>query len=303
MAFYNMIFILKEPYANWDAKNHKPISYKMKEDKMQTEEQNNYLSAKELVELGVNCIESTTSFKNSVSKPNEEVNFSSKGIGFKSLELSVLTCKSPETNSAFALNILHDVCINQKLPAAYFSFGSIDYENIFSHLIAIDSKILIGKIWCGMLSVNDLEKIKESSGKIHNRTFFVYHDEKLSVKKFVKAIRKIYNENKIKLLILDTNNLSSNDTEEIGSFLCEAKQLSRTLNIPVLLSIEEKSFKRVKKWLSKITSQIIFLSRNMNNQNLDSSLVECQIKIVRGKEKSVHKLIYNTCSRVVDLSE
>jgi len=75
------------------------------------------------------------------------------------------------------------------------------------------------------------------------------------------------------------------------------------LNIPVLLLIEEKSYKRLKKQLSKITSQIIFLSRNMNNQNLDSLLVECQIKIVSGKEKSVHKLIYNTCSRVVDLSE
>ena len=115
------------------------------EAKMQTQEQNNYLSAKELVELGVNNLESTTSFKNSLTKSNEEVNFSYQGIDFKSKELTLLTCKSPETSSAFALNIMHDVCINQKLSAAYFSFGSIDYENIFSHLIAIDSKILMEK--------------------------------------------------------------------------------------------------------------------------------------------------------------
>lgn len=270
---------------------------------MQTEEQKNYLSAKELVELGVNYIESTTSFKNSVSKPNDEVNFSSKGIGFKSLELSVLTCKSPETNSAFALNIFHDVCINQKLPAAYFSFGSIDYENIFSHLIALNSKVQIGKIWGGPLSVNDLKKIEDSSGKIHNRTFFVYHAEKLSVKKFVKAIRKIYNENKIKLLILDTNNLSSNDTEEIGSFLCEAKQLSRTLNIPVLLLIEEKSFKRLKKWLTENANQLILLTRNQKKLQCESLKIDCKIRIHRKKEKAVKNLKFNMATRVFDLSE
>lgn len=275
----------------------------MKEGKMQTEEQKNYLSAKELVELGVNYIESTTLFKSSLSKPKEEVAFQNLGIDFKSGEFSVLTSNNYYDNSAFALNIFHEQSIKLKLSAAYFSFGSIDYENIFSHLIALNSKVQIGKIWGGPLSVNDLKKIEDSSGIIYNRNFFVYHDEKLSVKKFVKSVRKIYIENKIKLLILDTNKLLENDSEEISRFLSEAEQLSENLNIPVLLLIEEQSYKRLKKQLSKITSQIIFLSRNMNNQNLDSSLVECQIKIVRGKEKSVHKLIYNTCSRVVDLSE
>lgn len=273
------------------------------EGKMQTEEQKNYLSAKELVELGVNYIESTTSFKNSVSKPKEEVNFSCEGIDFKSRELTILTCKSFETSSAFALNIFYDQSIKQKLPAAYFSFGSIDYENIFCHLIAIDSKILIGKIWCGRLSVDDLEKIKESSGKIHNRTCFVYHDEKLSVKKFVKAIRKIYNEHIIKLLILDTNNLSSNSPEKIGSFLCEAKQLSRTLNIPVLLLIEAKSFKRLKKWLTKNSNQLILLTKNQKKLHCESLKIDCQIKIRRGKEKAVKNLKFNMSTRVFELSE
>ena len=275
----------------------------MKEGKMQTEEQKNYLSAKELVELGIDNLETTTLFKSSLSKPKEEVDFQNLGIDFKSGEFSVLTSNNYYDNSAFALNIFHDQSIKLKLSAAYFSFGSIEYENIFSHLIALNSKVQIGKIWGGPLSVNDLKKIEDSSGIIYNRNFFVYHDEKLSVKKFVKNVRKIYIENKIKLIILDTNKLLLNDSEEISRFLSEAEQLSENLNIPVLLLIEEKSYKRLKKQLSKITSQIIFLSRNMNNQNLDSSLVECQIKIVRGKEKSVHKLIYNTCSRVVDLSE
>lgn len=270
---------------------------------MQTEKQNNYLTAKELVELGVDNLETTTLFNSSLSKPKEEVDFKSLGIDFKSGEFSVLTSNNYYDNSAFALNIFHEQSIKLKLSAAFFSFGSIEYENIFSHLIALNSKVQIGKIWGGPLSVNDLKKIEDSSGIIYNRNFFVYHDEKLSVKKFVKSVQKIYIENKIKFLILDTYNLMKNDSEEISRFLSEAEQLSEDLNIPVLLLIEEKSYKRLKKQLSKITSQIIFLSRNMNNQNLDSSSVECQIKIVRGKEKSVHKLIYNTCSRVVDLSE
>lgn len=271
------------------------------EGKMQTVEQKNYLSAKELVELGVDNLESTTLFKTSLSKPKEEVSFSCQGIDFKSKELTVLTCKSTETSSAFALNILHDVCITQKLPSAYFSLGSIDYENLFSHLIAIDSKILIGKIWCGRLSEADLEQIKESSERIYNRDLFVYHDEKLSVKKFVKTIRKIYNENKIKFLILDTNNLSSNNPEEIGSFLCEAKQLSRSLNIPVLLLIEEKSFKRLKNWLSKNTNQLILLKRNQKKE--DSPSIDCQIKVHTGKEKSVKSLKFNIATKVYELYE
>lgn len=56
---------------------------------MQTEVQKNYLSAKELVELGVDNLESTTSFKNSLTKPKEEVDFQNLGIDFKSGEFSV----------------------------------------------------------------------------------------------------------------------------------------------------------------------------------------------------------------------
>lgn len=273
----------------------------MTEGKMQTEVQKNYLSAKELVELGVDNLESITSFKNSLTKSNEEVNFSYQGIDFKSKELTLLTCKPSETSSAFALNILHDVCINQKIPAAYFSLESIYYENIFSHLIAIDSKILIGKIWCGRLSEADFEQIKESSERIYNRDLFVFHDEKLSLKKFVKTIRKIYTENKIKFLILDTNNLSSNTPEEIGNFLCEAKQFSRTLNIPVLLLIEEKSYKQLKKWLLKNANQLVFLKRNHKKE--DSPTIEYQIKIRRGKEKSVKSLKFNMATKVFELYE
>ena len=270
---------------------------------MQTEEQKNYLSAKELVELGIDNLETTTLFKSSLSKPKEEVDFQNLGIDFKSGEFSVLTSNNYYDNSAFALNIFHDQSIKLKLSAAYFSFGSIEYENIFSHLIALNSKVQIGKIWGGPLSVNDLKKIEDSSGIIYNRNFFVYHDEKLAVKKFVKAIRKIYNENKIKLLILDTNNLSSNDTEEIGSFLCEAKQLSRTLNIPVLLLIEEKSFKRLKKWLTENANQLILITRNQKKIQCESLKIDCKIRIHRKKEKAVKNLKFNMATRVFDLYE
>lgn len=59
------------------------------EGKMQTEEQKNYLSAKELVELGVDNLETTTLFNSSLSKPKEEVDFQNLGIDFKSGEFYV----------------------------------------------------------------------------------------------------------------------------------------------------------------------------------------------------------------------
>ena len=270
---------------------------------MQKEEQKNYLSAGELIRFGIDCIDETVTFRSLKSEQQEEVSFSSLGISFNSGELSVLSSKNVCDNSSFTLNLLNDVTVKQGLPAAYFSIGSIDYENIVYNLLAMNTKVHLGKIRGARIDMQDFEKIKEAAGSLYNANFSVFYSEKISPKEYVTMVRKIYSENKIKFLIIDIdkNGLIFNNPEQIQDLIFKSREFSEELNIPILLSLEEKDRKKLKKLLSMVTTQSIFLTRDQKRVDYASPIINSQIQIVRGKEKMVRKLKYNTCTRVVGL--
>ena len=273
------------------------------EIKMQKEEQKNYLSAGELIRFGIDCIDETVTFRSLKSEQQEEVSFSSLGISFKSGELSVLSSKNVVDNSVFAFNLLNDVSVKQGLPTAYFSIGSIDYENIVYNLLAMNTKLHLGKIRGAHIDMEDFEKIKEAAGSLYNANFSVFYSEKISPKEYATTVRKIYSENKIKFLIIDidTDDLMFNTPEQIKDLILKSRKFSEELNIPILLSLEEKDRKKLKKLLSMVTTQSIFLTRDQKRVDYASPIINSQIQIVRGKEKIVCKLKYNTCTRVVGL--
>ena len=151
---------------------------------MQKEEQKKYLSAKELVAFGIDCIDETVTFRSLKSEQQEEVIFSSLGISFSSGELSVLSSKNVVDNSVFALNLLNDMSVKQGLPAAYFSIGSIDYENIVYNLLAMNTKVHLGKIQGARIDMQDFEKIKETAGSLYNANFSVFYSEEISPKEY-----------------------------------------------------------------------------------------------------------------------
>ena len=273
------------------------------EVKMQKEEQKNYLSAGELIRFGIDCIDETVSFRSLKSEQQEEVSFSSLGISFNSGELSVLSSKNVCDNSSFTLNLLNDVTVKLGLPAAYFSIGSIDYENIVYNLLAMNTKVHLGKIRGAHIDMEHFEKIKEAAGSLYNANFSVFYSEEISPKEYATTVRKIYSENKIKFLIIDinTDGLMFNTPEQIKDLIFKSREFSEELNIPILLSLEEKDRKKLKKLLSMVTTQSIFLTRDQKRVDYASPIINSQIQIVRGKEKMVRKLKYNTCTRVVGL--
>ncbi len=145
-----------------------------------------------------------------------------------------------------------------------------------------------------------MKKIHDAAGGISNGSFYVSCNEKLSVRNFVRLCKKVYTETKFKLLIADTRNLSENKKEEIWNFLCEIEQFSRMLNIPVLLLVEEKSFKRIKKSLYGKVRQTIFLARKGRTGGNDSPVFESEIKIVSEKGKEVRKIVFDASTKVFD---
>ena len=267
---------------------------------MTTIEQKNYLTAEEVLTHGIEYLEEATYFSNLVSKEMEDVCFDSGGITFDGGKLSVLISKNESDNSAFALNILNDVAVKQGISAAYFSIESIDEKDISNHLLSINTKVSLWKIRNGQLSLIDMKKIHDAAGGISNGSFYVSCNEKLSVRNFVRLCKKIYTETKFKLLIADTRNLSENKKEEIWNFLCEIEQFSRMLNIPVLLLVEEKSFKRIKKSLYGKARQTIFLARKGRTGGNDSPIFESEIKIVSEKGKEVRKIVFDASTKVFD---
>ena len=266
---------------------------------MLTNEQN-YLNAEEVLTHGIEYLEEANNFSNLVSKEMEDVCFDSGGITFDGGKMSVLISKNESDNSAFALNILNDVAVKQGISAAYFSIESIDEKDISNHLLSINTKVSHWKIRNGQLSLIDMKKIHDAAGGISNGSFYVSCNEKLSVRNFVRLCKKVYTETKFKLLIADTRNLSENKKEEIWNFLCEIEQFSRMLNIPVLLLVEEKSFKRIKKFLSGKTAQTIFLNRKSRTGGNDSPIFESEIKIVSEKGKEVRKIVFDASTKVFD---
>ena len=176
---------------------------------------------------------------------------------FKPAELIILAARPSMGKTAFALNILRNIAVDQKKSVALFSL-EMSSEQIADRILSMQSSIPMHKITKGRLDTEDFSIMGESMEVLSEAN--VYIDDKWSttIPELKSKIRRLKIEKgSLDMVIIDylqlmsgsNSGYSGNRVQEISEISRWLKELARELEMPIvaLSQLSREVEKRVDK--------------------------------------------------------
>ncbi|MBQ9827701.1 MAG: replicative DNA helicase [Lachnospiraceae bacterium] len=162
-----------------------------------------------------------------------------KTAGFQNSDLILLAARPSMGKTAFALNILDNVSIKNKIPAVIFSL-EMSKEQLVSRLLSMESRIDSQSLKTGNLRTADWEMLVEGAEIVSNGALIIDDTPAISIAELRSKCRKYKLENDIKLVFIDylqlmeTNSRAESMQLKIQELSRSLKALARELNVPVV---------------------------------------------------------------------
>ncbi len=161
--------------------------------------------------------------------------------GFQKSDLIIIAGRPSMGKTSFAMNIVENVALSQKLPVAMFSM-EMPGEQLCMRMIASLSKIELNKVRNGNLNDADWARITSATNLLHQHSR-IYIDETpaMSPTEVRARCRRLAREQKgLGLVVLDylqlmqTGDRSENRATEISEISRSLKALAKELSVPVI---------------------------------------------------------------------
>jgi len=159
--------------------------------------------------------------------------------GLQRGEMIVIASRPSVGKTALACNILEHVGIHEKKPAALFSM-EMSKQQIAQRMLCSRSGVDSHKLRCGMLSVQDRERLAYAVGDMSQSEIYIDDTCALTVMKVRDKARRLKLKFGIELLIIDYLQLmeaggkQDSRQQEVAVISRGIKALARELNIPVV---------------------------------------------------------------------
>ncbi len=162
--------------------------------------------------------------------------------GFKPAELIILAARPSMGKTAFALNILKNMAVDQKKSVALFSL-EMSSEQIADRILSMVSGIPMWKISKWQLDTEDFAVMGESMEMLSDTNIFIDDKWSTTIPELKSKIRRLKIEkNNLDLVIIDYLQLMSgsnswymgNRVQEISEISRGLKELARELEIPIM---------------------------------------------------------------------
>ena len=162
--------------------------------------------------------------------------------GFKPAELIILAARPSMGKTAFALNILKNMAVDQKKSVAMFSL-EMSSEQIADRILSMQSDIPMHKITKGRLDTEDFAIMGESMEVLSEANVFIDDKGSTTIPELKSKIRRLKIEKwALDLVIIDYLQLmsgsnswySGNRVQEISEISRWLKELARELEIPIM---------------------------------------------------------------------
>lgn len=169
--------------------------------------------------------------------------------GLNDGDLIILAARPSIGKTAFALNLINNISIENQIPAAFFSL-EMSGMDIVSRLICIRTGIDSNKIRKNMLNTNDISNIMQKLGSKFNTPLYISDTSSLNIFDLKIQARRLVLKEQVKIIIVDylgligyQNNRDSNNGrfnfmaryEKFSEISCSLKALARELKIPVIV--------------------------------------------------------------------
>ncbi|MGH7976409.1 MAG: replicative DNA helicase, partial [Limisphaerales bacterium] len=205
--------------------------------------QGSVLTTKELVGKAIGTIENYFSRKGVLN---------GLGTGFPDLdrmtdglhgsEMIVIAARPSMGKTSLAMNIVENVVLEQKLPAAVFSL-EMSAEALILRMMCSVARVNLRSIREGFMSESDFPKLTSAAGKLSNAPLFIDDSAGLSILQLRARARRLHQQHGVKLFVVDYLQLlhstarrsQDNRQQEIADISSGIKALAKELNVPVIV--------------------------------------------------------------------
>lgn len=171
--------------------------------------------------------------------PTGFVDLDDKTAGLQNSELVILAARPSVGKTAFSLNIVRHVIVEDDLPVFYVSLEQSRIE-LAERLLCAQSRVDSHRLRKGTLSGEDMQKLIEAGDVLRKAKLFIDDSPGQSMMRIAANARRLKLRNGIRLVVIDYLQLIEPDNkreprqEQVASISRRLKGLARELRVPVL---------------------------------------------------------------------
>lgn len=158
--------------------------------------------------------------------------------GLQNSDLIIVAARPSMGKTAFALSMVRNIVVGQKIPVAFFSLEMTALQLVI-RLLSAEAQINQQKIRTGRISSDDNAKIITALGRLADAPLFIDDTAGLSLMELRAKARRLKYEHNIKLIVIDYLQLihppkAESREREISIISQSLKNLAKELDIPVV---------------------------------------------------------------------
>ena len=163
--------------------------------------------------------------------------------GLQDSDLIIIAARPSMGKTAFALSMLRNISIINKVPAAFFSL-EMSSSQVMHRILSMETQISQKKIKSGNLTAMDWEKIRSKTKELKGIPLYIDDTPGLSLFEFRSKTRKLVAKLDIKVIVIDYLQLmqdgsahkksGGNREQEIASISRSLKGIAKELSLPVV---------------------------------------------------------------------
>lgn len=159
--------------------------------------------------------------------------------GLQNSDLIILAARPGVGKTSFALNILQNAAIREKVPVAVFSL-EMSKEQLVNRVISSEALVEAGKLRIGDIDANEMTKIAHSLKDIITAPIYIDDTPGITVAEIRAKCRRLKMEKGLGLVVIDYLQLmqgkgrGDSRTQEVSEMSRSLKIMAKELNVPVI---------------------------------------------------------------------
>ncbi len=159
--------------------------------------------------------------------------------GLHNNELVIIAARPSVGKTAFSLNIIRNIVVEEKQPAFFVSLEQARIE-LAERLLVCQARVDSHKLRKGRLNSDDIDKLMEAGGILKNAKLFIDDTPAQSMLRIAANARRLKMRQGIKVVVIDYLQLIEPDNrrdprqEQVAQISRRLKFLARELQIPVV---------------------------------------------------------------------
>ena len=200
------------------------------------------VAIKELVRRAITTIEDLNERKGVLTGISTGFpDFDKMTSGLHAGEMVVIAARPSMGKTSFAMNIVENVVVDQKLPVAVFSL-EMTAESLVLRMLCSRARVNLRNVREGFLADRDFPKLTGAAGKLSAAPLFIDDSSSLSILQLRARARRLFQQHDIRLFVVDylqllnsTSRRAENRQQEISDISSGIKALAKELKVPVLV--------------------------------------------------------------------